>query len=295
MNYLVTGGAGFIGSHLANTLNKRGHYVRVLDNLSFGDKEKLDDGIDIIVGDITNIKDCITAVEGMHGVFHMAAFSRSGPSFNKSEVCHHNNVTGTLNLLNAALDNNIRKIIYSGSSTFYGNTMGSQDEEMSGDFLNFYGLTKHIGEMYVAQYGKNFGLNFNTLRYFNVYGPGQPSEGEYALVLGIFLDRLKKGDKLEIHGSGEQRRDFIHVYDVVEANIKAMESNVTGEIFNIGSGINHSIIEIAKLFPLERYHTERRSGDAEETLADISKAIKLLNWQPKVTLEEGLNELMNNL
>lgn len=295
MNYLVTGGAGFIGSHLANTLKKKGHYVRVLDNLSFGDKEKLDTGIDLIVGDITNVNDCKTATDGIDGVFHMAAFSRSGPSFDKSELCHNSNVTGTLNLLNAGLENSVKKIIYSGSSTFYGNTLGSQHEEMPGDFLNFYGLTKHIGEMYIAQYGKNYGLNFNILRYFNVYGPGQPSEGEYALVLGIFLGRLKKGEKLEIHGTGEQRRDFIHVYDVVEANLKAMESDITGEVFNIGSGVNHSIIDIAKLFPIERYHTERRTGDAEETLADISKAKKLLNWQPKVTLEQGLNELMNNL
>lgn len=294
LNYLVTGGAGFIGSHLSNTLNSRGHFVRVLDNLSFGDRGKLDHDVELIEGDITDKNDCYKATKDIDGVFHMAAFSRSGPSFHKSEVCHENNVTGTLNVLDAALDNNVKKIIYSGSSTYYGNTVGSQHESMSGDFLNFYGLTKHIGELYVAQYERNFGLDYNTLRYFNVYGPGQPSEGEYALVLGIFLDRLKKGEKLEIHGSGKQRRDFIHVYDVVEANIKAMQADVSGEIFNIGSGVNHSILEIAEMFPLDRIHTQRRTGDAEETLADINKARKLLNWEPKITLHQGLNDLMNN-
>lgn len=292
LNYLVTGGAGFIGSHLSNTLISRGHFVRVLDNLSFGDRSKLNNDVELIVGDITNKNDCYKATLGIDGVFHMAAFSRSGPSFDKSEICHKNNVTGTLNLLNAALDNDVKKIIYSGSSTYYGNTVGSQHEGMSGDLLNFYGLTKYIGELYVAQYKRNFGLDYNALRYFNVYGPGQPSEGEYALVLGIFLNRLKKGEKLEIHGSGTQRRDFIHVYDVVEANIRAMESDVTGEIFNIGSGVNHSILEIAKMFPLERFHTERRSGDAEETLAKIDKARRLLDWKPNIPLEKGLNELM---
>jgi len=295
MKYLVTGGAGFIGSHLSNKLFDIGHHVRVLDNLSFGDKSKLDNGIEFITGDVQSKEDCIDATEGMDGIFHMAAFSRSGPSFDKSEVCHDNNVTGTLNILNAAVQNRVKKIVYSGSSTYYGNTAGAQKEDMPGDFLNFYGLTKYIGELYVSQYHRNYGLDFNTLRYFNVYGPGQPSSGEYALVLGIFLNRLKNGQKLEIHGSGEQRRDFIHVYDVVDANIKAMVSKVSGETFNIGSGVNYSINEIADLFPLEKFHTDRRAGDAEETLANIEKAVRLLKWKPKVSIHEGLGSLMKNL
>ncbi|MEX1014100.1 MAG: NAD-dependent epimerase/dehydratase family protein [Candidatus Paceibacterota bacterium] len=295
MRYLVTGGAGFIGSHLSNKLLEKGHEVRVLDNLSFGDKNKLHEGIELLVGDVQSKKDCMKATDRVDGIFHMAAFSRSGPSFDKSEVCHDNNVTGTLNILNAAVQSHVKRVVYSGSSTYYGNTLGAQKEDMPGDFLNFYGLTKYIGELYVSQFHRNYGLEFNTLRYFNVYGPGQPTTGEYALVLGIFLNRLRNGQKLEIHGSGEQRRDFIHVYDVVEANIKAMESNVCGEIFNIGSGVNHSINEIAKLFPLDRYYTEKRSGDAEETLANIEKAIQLLNWKPEITINEGLASLMKNL
>lgn len=295
MKYLVTGGAGFIGSHLANQLASDGHHVKVLDNLSFGDKNKLGDSIELIVGDITDQDDCFKASEDVDGIFHMAAFSRSGPSFDKSDLCNSSNVTGTLNVLNAAVHHGIKRVVYSGSSTFYGNTLGAQSEDMPGDFLNFYGLTKYIGELYISQYAKNYELDFNILRYFNVYGPGQPTEGEYALVLGIFLDRLRKGEKLEIHGTGQQRRDFIHVFDVVRANIKAMNSNTTGEVFNIGSGVNHSIIEIADLFPLEKFHIERRSGDAEETLADISKAREMLDWEPEISLELGLKELMKSL
>lgn len=295
MRYLVTGGAGFIGSHLSNRLVKMGHYVRVLDNLSIGNGDSLLSDVDLMEGDIRNENDCLDAVRGIDGVFHMAAFSRSGPSFDKSQLCNESNVTGTLNLLNAALAHDVKKIVYSGSSTYYGNRPGRQYENMPGDFLNFYGLTKYISELYIEQYHKNFGLRYNTLRYFNVYGPGQPSEGAYALVLGIFLDRLKWNMELEIHGSGEQRRDFIHVSDVVEANILAMEKEVDGEVFNIGSGINYSINQIADLFPLGRTYTPRRAGDAEETLADITKAKKLLGWQPRISLEEGMRELMKSL
>ena len=295
MNYLVTGGAGFIGSHLSNRLLDEGHNVRVLDNLSFGDKSKLNPGIDLFVGDVASKKDCLRAAENIDGIFHMAAFSRSGPSFDKSDLCNASNVTGTLNVLNAALECGIKRVVYSGSSTYYGNTPGAQHEEMPGDFLNFYGLTKYIAELYVSQYYRNYGLEFNTLRYFNVYGPGQPTDGEYALVLGIFLSRLSRGEKLEIHGSGDQRRDFVHVYDVVDANIKAMNAEISGETFNIGSGVNYSINEIADFFPLDRFHTDRRTGDAEETLADIEKAREKLNWYPKITLEKGLRDLMQDL
>lgn len=292
MHYLVTGGAGFIGSHLANRLFEDGHTVRVLDNLSFGDRTKLNPNIELIVGDILNPKVCNRACKNIDGIFHLAAFSRSGPSFDKSDLCNASNVTGTLNILNAAINENVDKIVYSGSSTFYGDQTGLQHEEMSGDFLNFYGLTKHVGELYTLQYSRNFGLKTNVLRYFNVYGPGQPGEGAYALVLGIFLKRFKAGKKLEVHGSGEQRRDFIHVYDVVEANKMAMESEVSGEIFNIGSGKNYSINDLADHFPIDRYYTERREGDAEETLADIGKAKSLLGWKPTVSLRDGINQLM---
>jgi nucleoside-diphosphate-sugar epimerase len=293
MNFLVTGGAGFIGSHLTNFLIDKGHGVTILDDLSFSNHDSINTKANFILGSVCNYNLCLEATKNIDGVFHMAAFSRSGPSFDSSDKCHDSNVQGTLMILKACRENNVKRIIYSGSSTFYGNKMGIQTETDTGDFLNFYGLTKYLGELYVHQYFKNYGLECNILRYFNVYGPGQPSTGAYALVLGIFLNNFKNKQKIEIHGSGSQRRDFIHVLDVVKANYAAMNSKIVGEVFNIGSGVNHSISDIANFFPIEKFHTNRRPGDAEETLADISKAKKYLNWFPEITLEVGLNQLIS--
>ncbi len=292
MHYLVTGGAGFIGTHLANTLVSAGHQVRVLDDLSFGDLAQLDANIEFMEGKIQDLPTCEKAVTGVDGIFHMAAFSRSGPSFDMPFECHESNVLGTLNVLAAARKHGVKRFVYSGSSTFYGNHPGVQNENDRGDFLNYYGLTKHVGELYVQQYVRNFGLEANILRYFNVYGPGQPSTGAYALVVGIFLNKYRNKQTLEIHGSGEQRRDFIHVSDVVQANIKAMETQHVGEIFNVGSGINYSVNDLAAFFPLEKIHTESRAGDANTTLADVEKVTNLLGWKPQVTLEEGIKSMI---
>jgi len=292
MHYLVTGGAGFIGTHLSNTLVEAGHQVRVLDDLSFGDASKLNSKIEFIQGNIQDLADCEKAVNGVDGIFHMAAFSRSGPSFDMPFECHESNTLGTLNVLAAARKQGVKRLVYSGSSTFYGNHPGVQNENDAGDFLNYYGLTKHVGELYVQQYVRNFGLEANILRYFNVYGPGQPSTGAYALVVGIFLNKYRNKETLEIHGSGEQRRDFIHVSDVVQANIKAMETQHVGEIFNVGSGINYSVNELAAFFPLEKIHTESRAGDANTTLADVKKITSMLGWKPQITLEEGIKSMI---
>ncbi len=292
MQYLVTGGAGFIGTHLSNTLIMAGHHVRVLDDLSFGDATQLHADVEFIQGSIHDLTTCEKAVAGMDGIFHMAAFSRSGPSFDMPFECHDSNVLGTLNVLAAARKQGVKRLVYSGSSTFYGNHPGIQNEKDPGDFLNYYGLTKHIGELYVKQYVRNFGLEANILRYFNVYGPGQPTTGAYALVVGIFLNKYRNKETLEIHGSGEQRRDFIHVSDVVQANIKAMETSYVGEIFNVGSGINYSVNELAAFFPLDKIHTESRAGDANTTLADIEKVTNLLDWSPKISLEDGIKSMI---
>lgn len=292
MHYLVTGGAGFIGTHLSNTLVEAGHQVRVLDDLSFGDASKLNSKIEFIQGNIQNLADCEKAVKGVDGIFHLAAFSRSGPSFDMPFECHESNALGTLNVLAAARKQGVKRLVYSGSSTFYGNHPGVQNEKDAGDFLNYYGLTKHVGELYVQQYVRNFGLEANILRYFNVYGPGQPSTGAYALVVGIFLNKYRNKETLEIHGSGEQRRDFIHVSDIVQANIKAMETQHVGEIFNVGSGINYSVNELAAFFPLEKIHTESRAGDANTTLADVEKITRMLGWKPQITLEEGIKSMI---
>jgi nucleoside-diphosphate-sugar epimerase len=293
--YLVTGGVGFIGFYVVRLLKKSGYSVRVIDLLPPNDAKGCVEGVEYLIGDITNLETCIKATEGVIGVFHLAAFSRSGPSFDRAFECHNNNVLGTLNILEACKINNVKRIIYSGSSTFYGNIVGPQTEDLKGDFLNFYGLTKYLGELYVAQFSRNFGIEFNILRYFNVYGSFQPEDGEYALVISVFLKRFINKMPLEIHGDGNQRRDFIHVEDVACANLLAMETNITKEVFNIGFGKNYSINELALLFNSPLIYTPRRVGDALETLADISKAKKYLKWEPKIDLKAGVKMLLDQI
>jgi UDP-glucose 4-epimerase len=290
---LVTGGAGFIGSHLTHLLVERGYRVRVLDNLSFGDREWIHPQAELVVGDVQQLDDCRHACEGATGVFHAAAMSRAGPSLDKIDLCTQQNVVGTQNILVAARDAGVSKLVYSGSSTYYGNQAAPHHESLEPDFLNFYALTKAVGEQYCLMFDRLFDLPVVVLRYFNVYGPRQPEEGAYALVLGIFLRRWANDQVLEIHGTGDQRRDFVHVRDVVEANLTAFESPFRGDTFNIGSGTNISISELANLISPHQRRIARRPGDAEVTLADISRTTAALPWKPVVSFEEGLRELMD--
>jgi UDP-glucose 4-epimerase len=288
---LVTGGAGFIGSHLAEALLERGYAVRVLDNLSFGRAEWVPAGAELIRGDIRELATCHDACRGVKGVFHAAAMSRAGPSIDAIDTCTQQNIIGTQNILIAARDAGVRRLIYSGSSTFYGNQPGPQREDKPADFLNFYALTKAVGEQYCQMFDRLFDLPTVILRYFNVYGPRQPELGAYALVLGIFLGRWKEGHPLEIHGTGAQRRDFIHVRDVASANVAAFESHERQAVFNVGSGSNVSIKELADLISEDQVFKPRRAGDAQVTLADITAIRTSLGWVPRISFEEGLREL----
>ena len=293
---LVTGGAGFIGSHLCEGLLARGHQVRVLDSLVYGAPENLPVGVDFIQGDIRDLATCQRAADGVDGVFHCAAMSRSGPSQEQIDICTQSNITGTQNMLLAARDAGVKGFIYSGSSTYYGNRPVPQREDDPPDLLNIYGLTKYVGAHYCTLFDRDFDLPCVTLRYFNVYGPRQPETGVYALVLGIFLNRRANQQVLEIHGDGKQRRDFVHVRDVVAANIAAYEhvreKGVRGEAFNVGSGENVSVQELADMISSNQVHTEARKGDAGITLADISKIRDRLGWSPKIPFAEGLKELI---
>ena len=290
-NILVTGGAGFIGSHLCEGLLARGFHVRVLDSLVYGRREWVPEACDFIEGDIRDIAACHRAAIGSDAVLHCAAMSRSGPSQQAVEIYTGSNITGTQNMLLAARDVGVKRFIYSGSSTYYGNRIPPHREGDPPDLLNIYGLTKRVGEQYTLMFDKGFDLPSLVLRYFNVYGPRQPETGAYALVLGIFLKRKEDGMPLEIHGDGKQRRDFIHVRDVVAANIAAMESVVRGEVFNVGSGTSLSVKELADMISLNQIHTEARMNDSYATLADISKIHAALGWSPKVSFAEGLKEL----
>jgi nucleoside-diphosphate-sugar epimerase len=289
---LVTGGAGFIGSHLCEGLIARGLEVRVLDNLSYGRREWVPAQAEFIEGDIRDPAACRRAAAGVHGVFHLAAMSRSGPSQEQIELCTASNIVGTQNMLLAARDARVKRFIYSGSSTYYGNRTPPHRESDPPDLLNIYGVTKRVGEQYTLLFDQGFDLPSLVLRYFNVYGPRQPETGAYALVLGIFLKRRADRKVLEIHGDGRQRRDFVHVRDVVAANIAAYESSLRGEIFNVGSGTSLSVKELADLISPDQVHIEARKGDAMATLADISKIGAQLGWSPKITFEQGLKELL---
>lgn len=290
---LVTGGAGFIGSHLSQTLIERGYKVRVLDNISSGNAAWIPSEAEWIEGDIQDLATCMRAMDGMDGVFHCAAMSRAGPSIQVIDTCTQTNIVGTQQVLIAARDSGVKKLIYSGSSTFYGNQpVPHREHETAGEFLNFYALSKRVGEQYCMLFDEIFRLPCIILRYFNVYGPRQPTEGAYALVMGIFLEHWARGKALEIHGDGKQRRDFIHVQDVVHANIAAFESPIHHDIFNIGSGSNTSIKELADMISPHQVYQSKRAGDAIQTLADISRVTKSLQWAPKVSLEQGLKAMM---
>jgi UDP-glucose 4-epimerase len=289
---LVTGGAGFIGSHLCEGLLARGYDVRVLDSLIYGQRDWVPAACDFVEGDIRDPDTCKRAAAGMDGIFHMAAMSRVAPSQDAIELCTSSNIVGTQNMLLAAREARVKRFIYSGSSTYYGNRPPPHRESDPSDLLNFYALTKHVGEQYALMFDRACDLPSVVLRYFNVYGPRQPQTGAYALVLGIFLNRKAEGKVLEIHGGGAQSRDFVHVRDVVAANIAAYESGVRGEIFNVGSGTSLSVKELADMISPDQVVTAARKGDASATLADISRIRNALGWEPKISFEEGLKELL---
>jgi nucleoside-diphosphate-sugar epimerase len=289
---LVTGGAGFIGSHLCEGLLAKGYSIRVLDSLVYGRREWVPDACEFMEGDIRDSATCHRAAKEMDGVLHCAAMSRSGPSQEAIEICTGSNITGTQNMLLASRVAGVKRFIYSGSSTYYGNRTPPHRESDPPDLLNIYGLTKRVGEQYTLMFDEGFDLPSVVLRYFNVYGPRQPETGAYALVLGIFLKRQADGKPLEIHGDGSQRRDFIHVRDVVAANIAALESDVRDEVFNVGSGTSLSVKELADMISPDQIHTEARKNDSEATLADISKIRAALDWSPKISFAEGLKELV---
>jgi UDP-glucose 4-epimerase len=289
---LVTGGAGFIGSHLVERLLALGHRVRVLDNLSQGRAEWVPTKAEFIEGDITDLALCRRACASVAGVFHLAAMSKVAPSIDKFEFCTEQNIIGTQNVLIAARDARVRKLVYSGSSTYYGNGAAPQAESAPPNCLNPYAVSKYVGEQFCEIFTRLYKLPTVTLRYFNVYGPRQPGVGAYALVLGIFLEQHRRGEPLTIHGDGSQRRDFIHVDDDVAANLTAYSSAVEGVAMNVGSGTNISIQEIADLISPHQVRLPRRAGDAEVTLAAIDRIRHLLGWEPRIAFADGLKRLL---
>ncbi|MBU1255452.1 NAD-dependent epimerase/dehydratase family protein [Patescibacteria group bacterium] len=292
--YLVVGGAGFIGSHLTDKLIDLKHKVIVLDNLSTGRKESINSKAKFVKADIRNIKQITPHFKNIDGVFLLAALPRVQYSIEHPAKTNRNNVNGTLNVLIASQQEKVKRLIYSASSSAYGDSKKLPlKETLKANPQSPYGLHKFIGEEYCRIFSEIYGLETVSLRYFNVYGPGADDKGAYALVFSIFLKQKAKKQPLTITGDGTQTRDFTHVSDVVKANILAMNSKKVGqgEVINIGAGKNYSINQIAKIIGGKiKYITPRI--EPHDTLADISLAKKLLNWKPKIRLEQGIKELL---
>lgn len=287
---LVTGGAGFIGSNLVDALIERGDEVAIVDNLSTGKKENINPKADFHEADIRNLEAIKPLFSGVDYVFHLAAFPRVQPSIEDPVTSNDINLNGTLNVLVSARDAKVKKVVYSASSSAYGNqTKMPLTEDMPVNCMSPYGLQKYIGELYCRLFSDLYGLPTVSLRYFNIYGKRQATEGAYCLVMGIFVQQRKEGKPMTITGDGEQKRDYTAVTDAVRANILAAESEKTGkgEVLNIGRGNNFSVNELAKMIGGPTVNIAPRI-EPKETLADNSLAKNLLGWEPSVNLEEWI-------
>ena len=294
---LVTGGAGFIGSHIVEQLIGLGHEVVVVDN-EYSDNEKFhwrDDTYNVNI-DITDkaLKNAFTNVDY---VFHLAAEARIGPAIENPVNAVNINTIGTCNVLQCARDAGVKKVMYSSTSSGYGLNPSPNDETQPDDCLNPYSVSKVAGEKICKMYTDLYGLKTVIFRYFNVYGERAPRKGQYAPVIGIFLRQLASGEKLTIVGDGEQRRDFIYVKDVARANIMAAISNADdeayGQVYNVGSGKNYSVNDIASFISDDTINIPPRIGEARNSLANIDKINKTFAWKPEVSVEDWIKEQLN--
>jgi len=297
--YLVTGGAGFIGSHIAEALLIRGERVRVLDNLITGKRENivhLRDRLEFIEGDIRNYEQTRRAVEGVHVVFHEAAVPSVPRSVDEPLLNHDCNVNGTFNVLLAARDAGVKRVVYAASSSAYGETeVLPKQEAMLPTPLSPYAAAKLFGEYYCQVFTRVYGLETACLRYFNVFGPRQDPSSPYSGVISKFVTALLCGETPVIYGDGEQSRDFTYIDNVVDANLRAAEApGAVGQVMNLGIGqritLNDLLAELQKILGTNltpRYEAPR-AGDVRHSLADISEAQQLLGYEPRVMLAEGL-------
>jgi UDP-glucose 4-epimerase len=291
---VVTGGGGFIGSHLVDALIDAGANVRVIDNFATGRREFLNRAAELLELDLSRTGAIGAAFDGVDTVFHVAALPRIPLSIAKPVETHLANVVGTLNVLMAARDAKVRRVIYSGSSSVYGEQLRLPfTETMTPNPLNPYALQKYVGEQYARMFHRLYGLGTLTLRYFNVYGPRMAAEGAYLTAIAAFLSARRQGRALEIFGDGEQTRDFTHVGDVVRANLLAMDAPVAdGRALNIGRGHNVSVNRVAAMIGGEVVHKPPRPGEMRDTLADNSQARAMLGWEPRISIEQGIGELL---
>ena len=297
--FLVTGGAGFIGSHIVRRLLADGGRVRVIDNLATGKRERLRDvegAIEFIEGDLADPSMCENALSGIDCVLHQAAVPSVQRSVKNPIETNKANITSTLNLLEGSRKHGVRRFVYASSSSAYGDTpVLPKREDMAPNPLSPYALQKFVGERYCQLYFRLYGLEAVSLRYFNVFGPSQDPYSEYSAVIPKFATRLQRGESIVVYGDGEQSRDFTYVDNVVEANILALRApRAAGSVINVGCGERITLNRLIKILEeiLEVHaavdYQPARPGDVRDSLADISLAQDLLGYQPKVSVAEGL-------
>ena len=288
---IVTGGAGFIGSHLVDKLIEEGYEVIVIDNLSTGKKENINFKAVFYKKDICDFEEIKPLFDGADYVFHLAAIPRIPFSIKNPIKTSKVNILGTINVFKAALENKIKRVIFASSSSVYGNQEKLPfKEDMIPNPISPYSLQKFVGEKFAKLFTNLYDIPIVCLRYFNVYGPRINFDSDYTLVIGKFLKQKAENKSLTIYGDGEQTRGFCYVEDVVRANIKAMESKsiVGGEVINISSGKTQSINYLAELIGGSVKFLPIRKGDILHAKADISLANNLLNWQPEISFKDGL-------
>ena len=298
---IVTGGAGFIGSHLVEGLLGDGHKVTVLDNFSTGRMENLNrlrdnPRLSIHHADVANYPEIKPLFEGVEWVFHLAALADIVPSIQQPLVYHKANVDGTIAVLEAARSAGVRRFVYAASSSCY----GIPDEFPTPETAPIrpmypYALTKYLGEQYVLHWNKVYKLPCVSLRLFNVYGPRARTTGAYGAVFGVFLAQKLAGKPFTVVGDGTQTRDFTFVTDVVDAFVRAAESEIEGEVFNVGSGNTYSVNYLVSLLGGAVAHIPKRPGEPDCTFADIGKISRMLDWQPRVSFEEGVQIMLHSI
>ena len=296
---VITGGAGFIGSNLANHLVKIGHKVIILDNFVSGKRSNLEHlkkkDVKIINIDVSKNKNLNKYLKGADYIFHLAAFAQIMPSIKNPKKYFKNNVIGTLNVLEAAKSKKIKKLIYAASSSCYGASKKIPTSEKDKIELNNpYAATKFLGEELVMKYASVFKMPNISFRFFNVYGPKINISGPYSAVIGNFLFQKKNNKPLTIVGNGQQTRDFIHIDDLVSAFLKAIKSKKVNKIYNLGSGKRTSINTIAKIIGGKKKFIPPRPGETKHSLANISKLKKEIKWKPKTSINTGIKKLLSN-
>ena len=297
--WLITGGAGFIGSHIVEELVRRGEKVRVFDNFSTGRLENISDfkgKIEIIKGDVRDLKDLKRAAKGVDYILHQAAMRSVPRSVDDPRGANDNNITGTLNVLIAGKECGVKKVVYASSSSVYGDCkVFPQREDFLPSPISPYAVSKLAGEYYCTMYWKTFSLPTVSLRYFNVFGPKQPPESQYSAVIPKFIEMALKEEALEVHWDGKQSRDFTYVANVVKANIMAaLSPKSNGKVYNVACGMTVSLLEIISIIEkvlntkLKKRFAPKRPGDVRKTFADISLIKKDLGYKPDVDFTKGL-------